>query len=372
MDPGNEAKNMKIRLMTFHTPKNYGAVLQAYSLLSFLKKRCEDVKIIDYNTENLRGKYSLLPKFNSFRGFFHTFLLLLNYNKKKLKYIKFDSFIKNNLDVTERYSTTNELYSKKITADTVITGSDQVFNPNRITDERKAFYLDFVSGQSVKISYAASFGVNDIDDSKTEEIRNYLESFRFLSVRERSGAAIIRKLTGREAVEVLDPVFLCDKETWRGIAKPYYKKHSHYLLYYRLIGSKKSDKTAEKAAEDQNLKLIILTDGLIKSVCKTVIRDAGPTEFLSLILNADYIVTDSYHGAAFSVIFEKQFLFTDTDPTTGLRTCSLLDKLQITGQAYILNGTGKPWIEYEKIKKIMEKEKERSVNFIINAIGYES
>lgn len=356
--------------MTFHTPKNYGAVLQAYSLMSYLKTCFGDVKIIDYNTENLRGKYPLIPKVYSVGSFINAVLLLPSFRKKKLKYEKFDAFAKMNLDLTERYNTTDELCSEKISADAVITGSDQVFNPNRITDERKAFYLDFVSCQSVKISYAASFGVNDIDESKTDEIRNYLESFRFLSVREKSGAEIILKLTGRKAAEVLDPVFLCNKENWRRLAEPYYRIYSNYLLYYRLIGSKVSDTAAEKAAKEKKLKLVILTDGLLKSVAKTVIRDAGPSEFLSLISNADYIVTDSYHGAAFSVIFEKQFLFTDTDPVTGHRTRSLLDKLRITGQAYILNGTGRTWIEYEKIKKIIENEKERSEKFIRDAIGY--
>lgn len=123
---------MKIRMITFHTPKNYGAVLQAFSLMRYLKNFTDDVQIIDYNTPHLRSLYPLIDRPGSIKGVIKTCILLPTFPKKKNKFIRFDEFLKEKLELTERFETTAELYRHPWDADIFVTGSDQVFNPGRI------------------------------------------------------------------------------------------------------------------------------------------------------------------------------------------------------------------------------------------------
>lgn len=360
---------MKIRLMTFHTPKNYGAVLQAYSLMSYLNKFSDDVKIIDYNTPELRAKYPIIPKSKNFKQFAAKMIMLPLYIGKKNKYEKFDCFVKNKLNLTERYENLSALTSSRIEADTVITGSDQVFNPTRISDERKAFYLDFVPNGIKRVSYAASFGVKSIPDEKYDEIANYLKKLDLISVRESAGIDIVKDLSGKKATEVLDPVFLNDKIFWSNTAKPYKKNFENYLFYYRLMNSADSDRTARKIAKEKNLRLVVMTDGLLKWKADKVLRDVGPDEFLYLTQFADYVVTDSFHGVAFSLIFEKQFAFSDINPATNERGLNLLKNAGIDRIAFCSAPEFSTELNYSKINARLSALIIKSQNFLEKALG---
>lgn len=360
---------MKIRLMTFHTPKNYGAVLQAFSLMSYLKKFSSDVKVIDYNTPNLRAKYPLKTKVRGIKQFIYWLLTRHTYNSQKRKFEKFDLFVKEKLSLTERYESFSELKNNPPSADIVFTGSDQVFNPSRIEEERKAFYLDFVPNGVKKIAYAASFGVSEIPNDKTEEITEYLKSFNRVAVRENSGVRIMEKLGFNDSAEVLDPVFLNDAEFWRKNAKPYYKRPEDYVFYYRLMNSKESDGAAFNLAREKGLKLVVMTDGLLKKRADTVLRDVGPEEFLFLLDNAKYVVTDSFHGVAFSLIFKKQFILSDANALTNDRALNLMRMFGIEKQAYAPTYDPEKELDYNEIELKIASYIEFSKKYIANAVG---
>ncbi|MBQ7794386.1 MAG: polysaccharide pyruvyl transferase family protein [Clostridia bacterium] len=345
---------MKIRLMTFHTPKNYGAVLQAYSLYSYLKTKSDDTKIIDYNTEHLRSLYPLIPKITSVKVLANVLLSLHNILPKKRKYEKFDNFVKNNLELTKRYSRTSELYAEPPEADIIFTGSDQVFGPNRIKDERQAFYLDFADKPTVTASYAASFGIKQIPKEKQAEIKSYLEKLDYISVRENSGKDIVKSCIGRQVQEVLDPVFLNDAEFWDKASKPYDIDLKNYIFYYRLMGKKDSDESAIKIAKEQGKKLVVMTGGRLKFKADKVLRDVGPQEFLSLMSNADYIITDSFHGVAFSLIFKKQFAFVDFNEVLQERAMLLMEKVGISDIGYARGTSFGKELDYEHIKESLD------------------
>lgn len=325
---------MKIRLMTFHTPKNYGAVLQAYSLFSYLKTKSEDVKVIDYNTEHLRSIYPVVPMVKSARSFASVVVSSYTFLPKWRKFRKFEDFVENNLCLTKRYNSTKELYEAPPEADIIFTGSDQVFGPNRIEDERKAFYLDFVDESVKTASYAASFGVKHIPEEKKEEITGYLKKFDYLSVREKSGVDIIKQCICCEPCEVLDPVFLNSAKFWRKNAKVYKRGFDNYIFYYRLMNNKKSDRAAKDIAAKLGKKVVVMTDGRLSFKADKVLRDVGPQEFLYLMGNAEYIITDSFHGVAFSLIFEKQFAFVDFNESLQQRAMLLMQKLGISEYGY--------------------------------------
>lgn len=354
----------KLRMITFHTPKNYGAVLQAFSLMKQLEEYADDVKVIDYNTPHLRSIYPVIQKPGSAKALIKTLLMLPAAHGKKNKYSKFDAFVKKNLNLTQRFESTQELYEQTWDADLFVTGSDQVFNPGRIEEERKAFYLDFVPETIRKISYAGSFGVSQIKTENKEEVSRYLNSFSDISVREQSGVEIVKELCDREAELVLDPVFLHDRDFWMQYERPYKKDFGEYLFYYRLLGNKRSDEFVEKIAREKKLKLVVMSDDLLTMKADDVLRDVGPEEFLYLMNHAKFIVTNAFHGVAFSVIFKKDFVFSDANEVTNGRGLSILDMLQITKEAYIDHYGADSQINYEAVSKKLEDRIEHSRAFL--------
>ena len=190
-----------------------------------------------------------------------------------------------------------------------------------------------------------------------------------ISVRENSGVGIVKDLTGQTASEVLDPVFLNDVNFWRKIVAPYKKKFKNYLFYYRLMNSAESDAAARKIAKEKKLKLVVMTDGFLKWHADNVLRDVGPKEFLYLMDNADYIVTDSFHGVAFSLVFEKQFYFCDTNPKTNGRGLDLLQKSGIVTNDYANIETADDRVNYIDIKHSLSDYIDSSKKFINNSLG---
>lgn len=357
---------MKIRMITFHTPKNYGAVLQAFSLMSYLKTLSDDVKVIDFNTPHLKSIYPLVDKPHSLKQLAKCILDMRFLSKKKCKFQKFEEFVKTKLDLTERYESFEKLASNPPVADYYFTGSDQVFNPNRVLDEKKAFYLNFGNESIKRVSYAGSFGVKSIDTGRQEEIADLLEKINFISVRETSGVEIVKALIDRDVDEVLDPVFLNDGEFWSEQSQPYKQEFSNYLFYYRLMHSPVSDAAARRMAKEKGLKLIVMTDNSLKWKADKVLRDVGPKEFLYLMKKADYVATDSFHGAAFSLLFKKQFAFTDCNPKLAERALNLLEKAG-AGEAAIINGNqGGVVVDYNAVDKKLASMISQSKCFIKN------
>lgn len=360
---------MKIRLITFHTPKNYGAVLQAYSLMSVLEQKCDDVKIIDFNTAHLRSIYPVIPRLSGIKGFASCILNSYTYFPKYKKYKKFENFVTEKLNLTERYECIEELYQYAWEKDTVfICGSDQVFNPNRRGDEVKAFYMDFVPETNFKFSYAASFGVLEIPEDKTETIKKYLKKFDNISVRENSGEEIVKAVADKNVVSVLDPTLLNDKFFWEKCEKKYKKNFEHYLLYYRLLGSRESDMIAMKKAKEENLKLVVVTEKNARGIKNAeVLRDVGPQELLRLYNKSDFVISDSFHGIAFSIIYNKPFIFSDLNPKLNPRGLNLIKMLEIKEE----NTFGKDAsgdVDYEAVDSKLKTLRSNSINFINNSL----
>lgn len=357
-----------IALITFHTPKNFGAVLQAYSLMTYLKKQGYDVRIIDFNTSHLRSIYPLYRWPHTVKQMVREGFDALYVVQKKKKYNKFSQFVNEKMELTRRYETIAELQAEPPSADYYITGSDQVFNPNRIDEERKAFYLDFGDPTVKRIAYAASFGVNSVPEDRKLEIAKRLSAFSSISVREESGLALVHSLSEKTATEVLDPVFLNGKEFWKKSAEKYPVGNKQYLLYYRLMDEKKSDDIAQKIAKEKKLKLVVITDGFLKWRANRVLRDVGPQEFLYLFDNAEYIVTNSFHGVAFSLIFEKQFIFSNYQPNLADRTMNLLYHVHSEESAALNGNEGDYVLDYEKIHSELRPMIIQSKLFLENAL----
>jgi len=319
---------MNIGIITFHSAHNYGAMLQTFALQTYLKKELGiNVKVIDFRTEAGIQAYEIFKRPNTLRQYFNEFLKLLHYKELKKGYDSFEQFLNNYIETTERYATYQSLIENPPEFDVYISGSDQVFSPKG--KELNAYYLNFGPKHIKRIAYAPSFGYKTVPDNMKKQISILLNRFNRLSAREISGCEIIKELTGKDVPNVVDPVFLLNPEHYHDIAKPVKIKYKKYILCYSLVGIKKQTAIAGKLKELTGLPIILLKPSAslsIKGIDKTI-RSAGPLEFLWLFENAAFVVTDSFHGTAFSLVFKKNFFSAIAFPEKAERIYSILNEI---------------------------------------------
>lgn len=328
---------MRIGIYTFFRC-NYGAILQAYSLQRVIKELFpeDEVLMVDFKTWRheeaeriFRSRSSNL--FYSLIWMFCTLFRCWQLKKKSDSFLEFKSRFK----YSARYSTISELLNNPPLLDVHLTGSDQVFNPKR--EYRDVYYLNFKKGSARKIAYAPSFGVNQFSDDDKQYIREMLSDFDVLSCRETDGAQLMSSMLGKKVPQVLDPVFLTVVEDWRALeTQPKIKQK--YVFVYSLKNTKRLLNYAKDNYPGQTIVLLSPNDLRFYFGCKHIYYP-GPCDFIGLIDNAEAVVTDSFHGTAFSIIFEKEFRTIITRPEVSSRIVSLLSLLGL--ENHIIGPDGK-------------------------------
>ena len=295
----------RVGILTFHRANNIGAVLQASAICHFLRLDNIDAELIDYVPNNA----CTIPQ-NTISGLLHELKCKLYYIKnsgEKVRDCRFSEYRKKYYTIsTKTYYGDSGIANANFDYDAIISGSDQILNTT-LTGNSKAYYLDFFNGK--KISYASSFGRKDLSKEEIELIRNELPKFAALSVREQSGADIIKKEIGIEPQLVLDPVFLLRKDEWSKRCNEQLKLPKKYIFVYSMEISPVLENAVSTIKEETGLPVIIvrgggkpgLIEGNEDSTC-------GPEEFLRYIRDAELVITNSFHGTAFSLIFEKKLL----------------------------------------------------------------
>jgi len=316
---------MRIGILTYHYAYNYGAVLQAYALKTYLESCGHTVEVLNYNTSQLfRKKRSLKSRFLSFAWNCIRFFIG---GRKKNK--TFATFRKDFLLVSSKEMKNAEelkTFIKTNKFDAFVVGSDQVWNPV-INGRDSNYYLSFAISE-LKISYAASFGMSSLDKADLASVRENLERFNAISVRESTACDILKSAgVSKEASVVLDPVFLLNKSDWSGIASERLIPEK-YVLCYVMPGDSKIEANissyANKLRDRYGYKVIYLGRKeyyRFKNDGKDMIG-ASPADFISLIKYADVVLTNSFHGTAFSIIFNKQFLSFKNSGLSGERQLS--------------------------------------------------
>ena len=369
----NKNINKSIGIITIHFAINYGAVLQAYALQNFIKSEKKvDVRIINYITYKMQKDNAIFKHINHWKDLFSRLLILLNYYLLKRKENKFINFVNTYLKLTKRYSSYEQLASDPPLFFTYIVGSDQTFNV--YSGDFKSYYLAFSSYLTKnKVAYAPSFGRFSVPEERKEQVISYLNDFNHISSRERKGSVLIQEMIGKEPQTVLDPVFLLNKETWQKLGVPIKNIHSPYILVYALIGYKKQSIIANKIKQLTRLPIIFVTHNIMLKYKSNnqIILDAGPLEFIWLFDNAQYVITDSFHGTAFSVIFNKNFYSCITFPAKADRIKNLLEILDLSNRI-VSNATEitekKLIINYKIPNKLMHNEIKNSKNYLHKAL----
>ena len=324
---------MKINTITCHDVYNSGASLQAYALMKYLQDLGHDVKIINYKPEYLSRHYKLWivsnPKYEK-NIILKTMYLLLKLPGRlwSLKTKKvFDNFRNEYLEITDtRYTSNEELKENLPEADLYIAGSDQIWNATFQNGKDEAFYLDFVPNNKIRASYAASFATETFPKELEDKTSNMLKRFDYISVREKTGLDILKDMGIKNGVQVLDPVFLLDKEHWEKMCIDI-NSTQKYLLVYDFDNNPLIKEIAIKIAKEKKLKIYTIFKS---NYSDKVISQMGPLEFISYIKNAEFIISNSFHGTAYSLIFEKEFIVTNRVDKINTRMRDLLNEIGIS------------------------------------------
>lgn len=288
----------KIGIITFHRAINYGAVLQTYALNNFINNSNHICETIDYRCKYIENEYNLFD-FSSKKIKKNINALLNCFNTLQRKK-KFNSFIKEYIKVSEKKYLNNNLELSNNIYDIFITGSDQIWNIDLCKDEM--YFLPFVNNKK-KVSYAASFGNRDIIKNRFKLINKYLSDFELVTVRENSAVEDLKKFCGIDGKKVVDPTFLLDGNEWNSIVKKNDYKEKYILVY--VLHENSLYEVAKKISNKMNIPVYVISQSRKKRINGKYIRNAGPLEFLSLIKNCEYVITDSFHGTALGIIFRK-------------------------------------------------------------------
>lgn len=314
----------KIGIVTFHHALSYGAVLQTYALQNFLFDLGVDNEIINYRCKFIEDRARVFKyiKGKSLKNYALTFLQAKSIYKSRKNS---ELFGKNFLKMTQPYS--KETVSECADSfDAFISGSDQVWSPICVGFD-PVYFLDFAkAGQ--KYSYAASFGTKNLPDEKLGEYRKRLEGFSGLSVREKSGKALVDDLLGRESLIHVDPTLLLTQEKWDKVASDV-AQTEQYIFLFNVLKPKNLIKYALELADKKGMKIIYLSKTKkVKDTRITYIDSVTADKFVGLIKNASYVCTNSFHGNAFSLIYHKNFIVeTDTAIGENNRSKELMLKL---------------------------------------------
>ena len=285
---------MKIYILTFNFSRNNGAVLQMYALFRYLTLLGNDVQVVDYRPQWVKDRENRKP--SSFKN-----LIIEMFSWRGRKKLK--ALLRNNLKFTKVCNNYKEIEMLE-QPDCYFAGSDQIWNPD-ITggDYDKGFFLEFKTSAK-KVFYGASVGFDEIKQETVENIFQRVGDNSSISVRE-SGLYRALSENRNDIQHVLDPIFLIDKSDYSNMMKTI--KQKKYILIYQMADDERCYQLARKIAEEFDYEIIDY--GKIKKrkgVCQTVIGEA-PDCFLGYLANAEYIVTNSFHGVALSIKFQKQF-----------------------------------------------------------------
>lgn len=377
---------MRVGILTFHFVSNAGGVLQCFATQTYLKKCGHEAVVIDYRPEYHTIRYASVK--NPFRYAFWYWKRFKN--KKLLKRIlltakmffvclesnikqpyreiedSYSKFIQKNLELTKKYTSYNKLRSDPPILDAYVTGSDQLWNPDLLdSDFDPAYFLKFGNKDITRISYAVSTG-KELNDAEIHKLCMLSDELSAVSIREYN-PRIVDSL-GQDIHVCIDPTLLLDAKDYACIESQE-DEAEPYIFVYGFENTSALHDALELATEKYHCRVINGSPHRIKlGDSAEKLRNYGPDRFLTLIKNAECVVTNSFHGTAFSVIYKKDFI-TVTHSTRGSRMTSLLYHLGLTSRLWgsaDFDFSGTP--DFEEVEKRRAVLRKYSSDFLLLAI----
>ncbi len=342
---------------------NYGTILQAYATQNVIKNFGYNCEIIKYSLKNSNKVKKILIKY---------YFMLFNHYIHKRNY-QMDKWIKNNLILSKKYNNFEELKENQFKYDAGVCGSDQIWNNNNDLID-PVYYLQFLEPEK-RIAYSPSIGRDFISEPVKEKFIEYVNGIRYLSIREKKGAEIISELTGHNPLVTLDPTLLLNKKEWQKLLEleEFKEKGQEYIFVYLLSTN---NEIIEKIEElSKNYKIIAF---LPQKNHNFITINQNPTNFLNALLNAKYVITDSYHGMLFSINFQKKFVinkrFKEKDPKNqNSRIYNIIEKYGL--EERLIDSHTKNIekilvkdIDYSNIEKKLNKDIKKSSEYLKEAL----
>lgn len=368
---------MKIDIITLHRVRNYGSSLQTLATQQILEKLGCQAEIIDYYPERytsfgllkrLKYKSDKLAK-NPILLFGARVIISFSYIKKK---IVFDSFLKRYIKMTPKtYRSEKELLDDMPVADAYCTGSDQVWNSHWNEGVDRPLYLSFVPENKYRFSYAASIGNSELSKNEAEEVKPMLALYKHITVRENTGIDIMNSMGLNNVQQMLDPTLLFKGEQWQKYTSDRFK-NKKYVVTYNLHHDKRIDDYAMKVAQANGLKVYNITYNIHDIIRKGTIKWCPKIEeYLGLIRDAQYVITDSFHATVFSILFNKKFMVIYPEQASS-RIRSILELLNLQDRGCEDMPDVKQVmkdIDFSNIDNILDIERERAVTYLKNVVG---
>ncbi len=362
----------KISLITLQYINNYGSVLQTYASQEYLKKFGCFVEIVNYTRENCRFdnlKKSMYEYYKQKGCFFRLPLvgyLLTNRWEKlyKARNEVFEDFRQKYICLGRDYSSFQDLLNNPPIADFYCVGSDQVWNFLYNDGVLPEYFLSYAPEGRIKFTLASSLGVECIDSPNIRSlIKQYLEEFSLITVREKSAEQILKSLECKNVHQILDPTLLLDKNNWKQKFNLQVEISFPYILVYQLNPCKDMIEFARTISQKKKCQLIIISNNIRLSVSEAIIISNPPVvQFLNLILNAECIVTDSFHGTAFSLNLNKDF-FSWLPEKYSTRLTSILELTGLSERAF--TKIDSRWeqcklIDYDCVNAVLKKWRDKA------------
>ena len=358
---------MKAVVITRHAVSNYGSLLQAIATQWLIEQKGHECEIIDYIRDDehyliadrtyLKNK----PEWNS-NIVKRIIYLSLRTPASILVGKKFEEMRRKYLKTTKRYHNSLELKTDTPIADIYITGSDQVWGKIATGEYDGSYFLDFVADKDNKVAVASSFGHFPKLEEEKAWMSSLLKRYQKVAVREDSAVSFLKELDVC-AEQVLDPTLMIDAQKWRTLAKT--KKTKKYILVYQIHNDKKLGKYAKRIAKKMGLPLIRISSSLHQGVREgKFVFSPDISEFINYIDNAECLITDSFHGTAFAINLNTEFIEILPNTNTGSRNQSILNLVGLTDRIVTdmddLSFVDKR-IDYGRVNAILEREREKSI-----------
>jgi len=368
---------MKVDIITRHSVPNYGSLLQSYATQKAIEKMGYESEIINYTRyeeryENLANTLVKGKKWdkNCILRFIYKTIQSPNYSKM---YKKFGEYRRGFLRETKfEYGNVKELKENIPQADVYCSGSDQIWGKIGTADYDESYFLEFVKDKKC-IAYASSFGKTELNKALEENLKNLLNKYSKILVRENSAKDLLEKRNIENVEQVLDPTLLLSQEEWIQLANKSNKRcDEKYILIYQLHDNKEFDRYAKKFAKNKKMKLLRISPSLYHIMRSgKLIYLPTQYDFLKYFSNAEYVLTDSFHATVFSIIFNRKFIDVLPPNKTGTRIESILSLFGIKNR--ILNNYNDfnsidNYIDYKNVNKRLKEERNKSFNLFKDAI----
>ncbi len=369
---------MKISIITRHSVPNYGSLLQCYATERVYEKLGLDVEFINYTRYDERAN-QLVETLIKGKKWDKTFLTriiykAIQYINYKKEYETFSRFRKGFINESiEEYGNIEELRDNPPVADVYCSGSDQIWGPIGQSPYDEAYFLDFLDNKNAKrcISFSSSFGTEKLSKELKTNINNLLNKYSAILVREDSACRILKEQGLNDVAQIIDPTLFLTNDEWSRliIRKP---KESDYILVYQLHSNKQFEKYSKMVAKKLNKKLVRISPSIYHFIRGGKFKYLPDQfEFLSYFKNASFVLTDSFHGTVFSILFNRNFISvspgkTSTRISSILKLLDLSDRmLKSFDDCSLLSES----INYEIVNKKLEEEREKSLELVKKSLN---